>query len=795
MSITDKSEIIDTERPAKRLCGINPLADIDASFAIVAVRCNSNESTGKRKLIPGTIYYLLDGYSVESDETVSSDRHDLNCLYDDYMVDDASEKPHIQISAIVGQNGSGKSSIVEFIMRLINNFAAATFGEWKFGKASERLHFIDGVSGDLWYVSDNHLYHLSIANHDVELFLCGDIRQNGSGRREYALFGINQNGESSRLRLKGRCDEAELRRLFDHFFYTLVSNYSLYAYNSNDFRNECDPDEKEQLVRASYPDEKFNPEQRCWLNGLFHKNDGYQTPMVITPFRHEGNIDINNENDLARERLISLLIRNKESRKINDHLEAVGLSVRPAVKKDYGIKAIRKYLEFGNLQEKGYEVIKSIIVDMWGDAAGHDLTVFSSKPHYESAIEYLVYKTLKISYTYRQHRKDYDLLKETSDVFNPELVKDIVNSQIKDLSHVTRKIRQTLAYLIYDVYSDFLGTDRRQTVVPFEEIERLWRDRVFPTYRKSRDFLRSALKAEIVNQTLMPPPFLTTSLQIREISADNIEIDFETLSSGEKQQIFAISSILYHLNNLESVADDKSDPYRIPYRNVFIILEEIELYFHPELQQKFIRQLLDGIKQLNLCNIKAMHLLLVTHSPYVLSDIPKGNVLALTKDGCPADRKLKTFCGNIHEILKDSFFLSHGSQGDFAQWEIGHLMACLQIHKNYLAAYRPHDDRSTDKEDWPKFIDGIIGNETDAYSFARRYISHDKSKKSFLDYDAFNLDFSEDKLRKRISVIDEPLVRSVLMMELEKVFARTEEERRAARIKELEEELHRLKNC
>ena len=30
-----------------------------------------------------------------------------------------------------------------------------------------------------------------------------------------------------------------------------------------------------------------------WINSLFHKNDGYQTPIVLNPMRTEGKIDIN----------------------------------------------------------------------------------------------------------------------------------------------------------------------------------------------------------------------------------------------------------------------------------------------------------------------------------------------------------------------------------------------------------------------------------------------------------------------------------------------------------------------
>ena len=33
----------------------------DVTFEVIAIRCNSKESTGKRKLTPQLIYHLLDG--------------------------------------------------------------------------------------------------------------------------------------------------------------------------------------------------------------------------------------------------------------------------------------------------------------------------------------------------------------------------------------------------------------------------------------------------------------------------------------------------------------------------------------------------------------------------------------------------------------------------------------------------------------------------------------------------------------------------------------------------------------
>lgn len=766
---------------------IQTLTSRDTSFALIAVRCNSDESTGKRKMETGTIYKFLQGYDISDNEVTIQDwRIEQNRLFDDYFSDNWCIKPHIQISAIVGQNGSGKSSIVEFLMRLINNMAAETFGEYKTGPAAERLHFIDRIDGDMWYMLKNKVYQLKIKNCHVILYEFSSHEANGE-LGKHILFDNQMSGNDTVQSTKiSSIDNIKLKKIYTQFFYTLVSNHSIYAYNTLDFAEECNTNEKEQRISASKEDQTFCIEERCWLHGLFHKNDGYQIPLVITPFRREGNIDINKENSLAKERLISLLALQEHLRIINDHLKAESLTYifRPDL--DYGYTYVKKRIEMPNLSEQGYTNLRNDTVSLWGELIERNLTTFKDKPYYSLAINYLVYKTLKISKQYKEHEEFYKLNQLIDDVYNVELLKELIETEAKDLSHITRKVRQTLAYLLYDVYpleekaQDNDGEKKllqSENIIDFQELGINWHAIVI----KKNGVEIEPLKNAIQISAIMPPPFLETRINLHEKNNSEIKIAFETLSSGERQHIYAISSLLYHLDNLNSVVNDKNNQERIAYNHVNIILEEIELYFHPELQQQFVEFLLNGIDQMNLENINGINIMLVTHSPYVLSDIPKSNVLALRKEKNEKEVDLKTFGANIHDMLKDSFFLSNGSVGYFAQWEVGHIMACLKVHEWAL-------QEEVDTTHCP-----FIG-ENDSYEFLERYTyPNSDSKERLFSYKYFCLDLSDKQLLLRINLIDEPVLRKVLLEEFCDIFPLHTNDIKAQRIAELEQELAKLK--
>lgn len=175
-------------------------------------------------------------------------------------------------------------------------------------------------------------------------------------------------------------------------------------------------------------------------------------------------------------------------------------------------------------------------------------------------------------------------------------------------------------------------------------------------------------------------------------------IDFDWgLSSGEENMLRIFSS-LYHVFDRDYSSGHYGD-YKI-YNNeahidrydgkmecntVLLFMDEADLTLHPEWQRRLIEILTTCIPRIYPASCaKDIQLILTTHSPLILGDIPSENITYLfnnteKKEIPPSPvpkptesepavpyRPRETFGQNIHTILKENFFLGNGTVGAFA---------------------------------------------------------------------------------------------------------------------------------
>ena len=108
-------------------------------------------------------------------------------------------------------------------------------------------------------------------------------------------------------------------------------------------------------------------------------------------------------------------------------------------------------------------------------------------------------------------------------------------------------------------------------------------------------------------------------------------------------------------------------------KNLVFLLDEIENNFHPNWQKKLGYNLFNSLSQFK---EKKFHIIATSHSPFLLSDLPKENVIFL-ENGKQVYPNIETFGANIHTLLSHGFFMKDGLMGEFAKEKINEVIDYL----------------------------------------------------------------------------------------------------------------------
>lgn len=104
--------------------------------------------------------------------------------------------------------------------------------------------------------------------------------------------------------------------------------------------------------------------------------------------------------------------------------------------------------------------------------------------------------------------------------------------------------------------------------------------------------------------------------------------------------------------------------------NILLIIDEIDAFLHPKWQQDILTYITEWINKSKVFCNKKVQLIIATHSPIILSDISKGNILYLEEAFNVTSKEQLTFGANISSLFYDSFFMEQGSIGAIAKKEI-----------------------------------------------------------------------------------------------------------------------------
>jgi predicted ATPase/polyhydroxyalkanoate synthesis regulator phasin len=150
---------------------------------------------------------------------------------------------------------------------------------------------------------------------------------------------------------------------------------------------------------------------------------------------------------------------------------------------------------------------------------------------------------------------------------------------------------------------------------------------------------------------------------------DSIGREYFDLSSGERKLFTEMLMIFDAIKNSEE-------------NDVLVVLDEPDLALHPDWQKKYISEM---IKLLSNFPKKKFHLIVTSHSPFILSDLPKENIIFLEKGKqvYPFENG-QTFGANIHTLLSHGFFMNGGLMGEFAKGKIDDVINYLNNKKSEI---------------------------------------------------------------------------------------------------------------
>ncbi|WP_318514738.1 AAA family ATPase [Photobacterium leiognathi] len=153
----------------------------------------------------------------------------------------------------------------------------------------------------------------------------------------------------------------------------------------------------------------------------------------------------------------------------------------------------------------------------------------------------------------------------------------------------------------------------------------------------------------------------------------NFELKWNGISSGQYSLLIMYSRIFQELKK----GDD-----------LLVFIDEGEINLHPEWQRNYIKELVEFFSKLKLKNQK-IQLVISSHSPFVLCDLPEESVNLLNKN-----EQVNFFGSNIYDIYSKGFLLER-TVGQFSYEKISLAIDKIKINRN---------------DEWAKKIIDMIGD-------------------------------------------------------------------------------------
>ncbi|WP_228475163.1 AAA family ATPase [Streptococcus suis] len=586
------------------------------------------------------------------------------------------------LSVIVGENGSGKTTIINQILRG--------------GKGKSQIYLIFKQNDKFWTYPDlaqesisipycsTHPYIIKFSN--AKEFPSGDIYIRsgaidasnykniiGFDKNDKNIIGFDKNDKI--IILKETINQIKFVEKFKHKIIEFV-DYTQKGVNVT-FEGNKLPNMSNQLLYLDKIEKLTNKIDRDFIN---HKVVEYFS--ILINYIIDIEYSEKNRSQIKYEELLNLHLNFRNNKNIQNQYQSIGIDSDRFLPYDYSIGGLRNDVSDIQLNDSNIKQWIEIwhtlyIINLYFNYVVKSKVGRDNKYH-EEISTMLKELEQKLQYNFNFSTNEIDELKkqiEQIKVSYKELENGLFDQStsytqsLKKWDQVWQKIKapcfrvaKAISYTSYfeltehgyfvkhKLIPDRVWTKLKDNGIPSSEIERLKdiEELLYKLHEINTDF---KILSEIISTiSEISIPELEESLQFRWIG----------LSSGELGLLRSFAS-LYSAK----LALQRKTPRGIDQENFLILLDEVDLGMHPEWQRKWVSTALPIIEKI--FDNKHLQIIITTHSPIFLSDIYKENIIYLSKENTEYENNKfnKTFGQNIYTLYKNSFFLNR-LMGEYA---------------------------------------------------------------------------------------------------------------------------------